>query len=146
MPVSISLNASQPPIPLVPIAVSPSGVLDPPHDISTAGWWVGGPRPGAPGRAVITGHIDSAAGLGAFAALDDLHVGDRVEFAESAGPPLLYRVTDRQEVLKTQLDPAVLVRTENRSDILLVTCIGNFDDSTLSYDSNLLITAVPVDG
>jgi hypothetical protein len=43
------------------------------------------------------------------------------------------------------LDPAVLRHTGNRSDILLVTCIGNFDRSALSYDSNLLITAVRVD-
>lgn len=144
IPTSIMLGGSHQQIRIVPIAVSSTGILEPPADIATAGWWVGGPRPGAPGRAVIAGHIDSTAGLGAFAALADLHVGDLVQLAGTAGPIRRYRVTDRQEIEKTRLDPATLNRTKNHSDILLVTCIGNFDRSTRSYDSNLLVTAVEV--
>lgn len=143
-PTSIELSRSSERIRVVPIGVSSDGVLEPPHDISIAGWWVSGPRPGAPGRAVITGHIDSTAGLGAFAALDLLHTGDIIALHDANGSTLQFQVTARQEIEKTQLDPSLLQHTTNRSDLLLVTCIGNFDDSTLSYDSNLLITAVPI--
>lgn len=143
-PTSIELAGSHNPIPVVPIGVSAAGVLEPPSDISTAGWWVSGPRPGAPGRAVITGHIDSTAGLGAFAALDLLRSGDAIALHEADGRILQFKVTDRQQIEKTQLDPGLLQHTTNVSDLLLVTCIGNFNYSTRSYDSNLLITAVPV--
>lgn len=144
VPTSIVLAGSGNPIRVVPIGVSAAGVLEPPEDISTAGWWVSGPRPGTPGRAVITGHIDSTAGLGAFAALDLLHDGDTIALGEANGRTLHFKVTARQQIEKTQLDPRLLQHTGNASDLLLVTCIGNFDDSTRSYDSNLLITAVPV--
>lgn len=144
VPEFISLGDSGSRIRIVPIGVSSEGVLEPPNDISTVGWWVSGPRPGAPGRAVITGHIDSPAGLGAFAALDRLHDGDPVVLTGADGVSHRYRVTDRQQIQKSSLDPALITRTVNRSDLLLVTCIGNFDSSTLSYESNLLITAVQV--
>ncbi|MET3803142.1 hypothetical protein ABIB25_000126 [Nakamurella sp. UYEF19] len=145
VPTSIQLAGSRNPIRVVPIGVTAEGVLEPPADISTAGWWVSGPRPGMPGRAVITGHIDSAAaGLGAFAALDLLHTGDTMTLAQADGRTLHFKVTNRQEIQKTQLDPRLLQRTTNASDLLLVTCIGDFDYSTRSYQSNLLITAVPV--
>ncbi len=145
VPTSIQLAGSRNPIRVVPIGVTAEGVLEPPADISTAGWWVSGPRPGMPGRAVITGHIDSAAaGLGAFAALDLLHTGDTITLAEADGQTLHFKVTNRQEIQKTQLDPRLLQRTTNTSDLLLVTCIGDFNYSTHSYQSNLIITAVPV--
>lgn len=144
IPTSIKLADSPNPIPVVPIGVSAAGVLEPPPDISTAGWWASGPRPGTPGRTVITGHIDSTAGLGAFAALDLLRNGDTIALNEANGRILHFRVSARQEIEKTQLDPLLLQRTTNVSDLLLVTCIGSFNYSTRSYDSNLLITAVPV--
>jgi len=144
VPLSIELGGSRTPIRVVPIGISAAGTLEPPSDISTAGWWVSGPRPGAPGRAIITGHIDSTAGLGAFAALDRLHNGDTVALNEAAGEVLHFRVTARQQIEKTHLNPRLLQSTTNASDLLLVTCTGTFDHSTRSYESNLLITAVPV--
>ncbi len=144
VPTSIQLGGSRTPIRVVPIGISATGTLEPPSDISTAGWWVSGPRPGAPGRAIITGHIDSTAGLGAFAALDRLHTRDTLALTEAAGRVLHFRVTARQQIEKTHLDPRLLQNTTNVSDLLLVTCTGTFDYSTHSYESNLLITAVPV--
>lgn len=144
VPVMLRLGDAGTAIDVVPIGVSTDGVLDPPADVRTAGWWVAGPRPGGPGRTVITGHIDSrTAGLGAFAALDDVDPGDRLTVTTADGRDLDYQVTGRDEIEKTQLDPAVLAGSES-SDLLLVTCIGVFDTDTRSYESNLLITAVPV--
>ncbi len=144
VPTAIRLSDSAEAIPVVPIGVEADGVLDPPEDIATAGWWVAGPRPGGPGRTVITGHVDSrAAGLGAFAALDELQPGDRVTVTTVDSRRLIYVVTQRDEIRKTQLDPAFLRGSDN-SDLLLVTCIGEFDRAARSYESNLLITAVPV--
>lgn len=142
-PSSIALGASGDPVRVVPIGVSPSGVLEPPADGALAGWWVAGPRPGGAGRTVITGHVDTRAGLGAFAALDLLYTGDPVTVTSADGVRRSYVVTTRQEVRKSALDPAVLTESAG-SDLMLVTCIGVFDRATASYESNLLITATPV--
>jgi len=138
------LGESHSRIHVVPIGVSSAGVLEPPEDISTVGWWVSGPRPGADGRAVIAGHIDSPAGLGAFAALDLLDEGDPILLIGADRRTHNYRVIDRREIEKANLDPSFLHRTPNQSDLLLVTCIGSFDQSARSYESNLLVTAVQV--
>lgn len=144
VPAFITLGQSHSPIHVVPIGVSSAGVLEPPEDISTVGWWVSGPRPGAQGRAVIAGHIDSPTGLGAFAALDLLDEGDPIFLIGTDGKTRNYRVTDRREIEKTDLDPSLLRHTPNQSDLLLVTCIGTFDYSARSYESNLLVTAAQV--
>ncbi len=142
VPIGIRLGDGRE-IPVTPIGVSADGVLDPPDDVATAGWWVAGPRPGGPGRTLIAGHIDSSTqGLGAFAALADLAAGDRLTVTTAGGAVLTYRVTAAESVVKTRLDPAEL-RGTDASDLLLVTCIGDFDPATHSYASNLLVTAVP---
>ena len=143
VPVAVTLASGAPGIPVVPVGVSADGVLDPPSDVSTAGWWVAGPRPGGPGRTLITGHIDSRTqGVGAFAALDDVAIGDAITITTADNQTLAYRVTARDDIVKTQLDPAVLLGS-SASDLMLITCIGDFDTRTHSYESNLLVTAEP---
>ena len=141
VPVAVALTDDGSAIRVVPVG-APDGVLVPPRDIATAGWWVGGSAPGAPGRAVITGHVDSRDGLGAFAALDDLRPGDRIRVTDAGGVVTGYRVTDRREVTKASLDPAGLTGG-TAPELVLVTCTGDFDPVARSYRSNLIVTAVP---
>lgn len=64
-------------VPVVKIDVT-DGILVPPDNPQTLGWWSGGARPGAlSGGALITGHTVSSGG-GAFDDLDTLRTGDRV--------------------------------------------------------------------
>jgi sortase (surface protein transpeptidase) len=135
------LGNSRRSIRIVSIGVT-DGVLKPPDNPSIVGWWEAGPMPGGPGRAVIAGHIDSPRGLGAFAALVDLSTGDRIAVTSTDGAVRQYVVSERLEIEKADLDPGMLDR-QDVSDLLLVTCIGEFNRRTLSYESNLLIVATP---
>lgn len=70
--------------PVIGISAS-NGVLLPPGDPQTLGWWSGGARPGAEyGGALITGHTVHTGG-GAFDDLDTLDAGDRVQVATPEG-------------------------------------------------------------
>ena len=70
--------------PVVPVG-APGGVLTPPADPQTLGWWADGAAPGARlGSALVTGHTVNAGG----GAMDDLEVlqdGDRVWMSTEQG-------------------------------------------------------------
>ena len=55
---------------LIRLGLEPSGEVEVPTDAAEAGWYRLGPPPGAPGTAVILGHVDSVDGPAVFARLD----------------------------------------------------------------------------
>ena len=89
VPVSLTLPDHGVTAPVVPVATGPDGGLVVPDPPTTVGWWSPGALAGAStGTAVLAGHVDSAAaGLGAFAVLRDVGVGERVVLAGATGGP-----------------------------------------------------------
>ena len=72
--------------PVVEIGVGSDGVLVPPDDPRTLGWWAAGAGPGAAyGSALVTGHTVSTGG-GAFDDLERLAAGDPVRVRTDAAP------------------------------------------------------------
>ena len=63
---------------LITLGLTSSGALEVPSSTSVAGWYTGGPKPGAIGSAIIVGHIDSVTGPGVFYRLSELRPGDKV--------------------------------------------------------------------
>jgi hypothetical protein len=127
--------------PVIPIG-APGGVLTPPGDPQTLGWWADGARPGASrGSALVTGHTGHAGG-GAMDDLEELVDGDRVWMQTDRGR-IGYDVrrvavlgkgelAERAEELFDQGVPGRLV---------LITCE---DWNGVEYLSNVVVTATPV--
>ncbi|HET6193906.1 MAG TPA: class F sortase, partial [Trebonia sp.] len=78
LPVALTIPAIGVQTKLVDLGVTNAGTLQVPASTAVAGWYTGGPRPGAVGPAVIAGHIDSRVGPGIFFRLSQLRPGDRV--------------------------------------------------------------------
>ncbi len=77
---SIDLRA-----PIVPIEVDQDGVLTPPYDHNTVGWWMRSAKPGATvGQTVVTGHTVHTGG-GVMNRLGDLKPGDLVRIRTAKG-------------------------------------------------------------
>lgn len=132
---------------VLPIGVTRSRSLDLPADPRAVGWWSGGPVPGAAtGSAVLAGHIDSAkSGIGAFAALLRVAVGDPIDVTSADGSVRHYRVTARSTYRKTAL-PAAVFGTDGPAGLTLVTCGGPYDSRTHHYRDNVVVIAQPVEG
>ena len=124
---------------------SVNGTLGVPDDPMTVGWWVGAAEPGArSGSVVLDGHVDSATrGLGAFFRLTSLHAGDLITVRTSHGDGLSYRVTARHTYDKQVGLPSDLFATDGPARLVLITCGGSFDASTLSYQDNIVVFAAP---
>jgi hypothetical protein len=142
VPVSVTLPGATAPV--VPVATGPDGGLVVPDPPTTVGWWSPGALAGAStGTTVLAGHVDSAAaGLGTFAVLRDLGVGERVVLAGADGRTVAYRVTARRELGKAAL-PADLFATDGPPRLVLVTCGGRFDPATRHYTDNVIVYAEP---
>jgi LPXTG-site transpeptidase (sortase) family protein len=140
-PREISIPALDVEAPVVPIKAA-GGVLVPPGDPATLGWWAAGARPGdRRGSALLTGHTVHDGG-GALDDLEQVAVGDEVTVTVASGP-IRYVVSSVRTFSKGSLaDHAQrLFSQEVRGRLVLVTC-EDWDGS--AYLSNVVVVATPV--
>ncbi|WP_375487085.1 class F sortase [uncultured Jatrophihabitans sp.] len=133
--------------PVVPVP-SQNGAITVPTSPTVLGWWVAGASPGAAvGSTVIVGHVDSAAsGPGALFHLDRVRPGDTVAVRVTGGIVQDYRVSALRIVHKSMGLTARQLGVGSRSPgLVLVTCGGPFDETTKSYQDNIVAFARPVD-
>jgi LPXTG-site transpeptidase (sortase) family protein len=124
--------------PVVPIDAV-DGVLLPPGDPQTLGWWAEGAKPGAlRGGALITGHTVHTGG-GAFDDLETLHKGDRVRVRTVRGT-IDYTVTGVTIYRKGRLarDAERVFSQDGPGRLVLITCE---DWNGTGYDSNAIVFA-----
>jgi len=147
-PVSISLPTLGVDTSIIPVGVDQDGQLEIPEDVNTVGWYRFGPAPGAAaGSAVVTGHVDDVnQGAGAFSRIGDLGPGDAVAVTDANGVARNFTVLSREEWHKSEVPLDRLFDRAGEPRLVLITCGGSFNDSTLGYDDNIAITAVPATG
>lgn len=105
-------------------------------------WYNKGPTPGAPGAAVIFGHVDSAAvGPAVFYRLGNLRPGDLVYVTLKDGHTALFRVYSASLYTKAEFPDNTIYSYTSWPSLRLVTCGGQFDASTGHYLSNTVVFA-----
>ena len=113
--------------------------------------WEGlGGAPGAGGNAVFSGHVDYHAripwanaryrGDGIFRNLPLLAVGDVIEI-EIGGQTLSYAVIWQRQVKANSSTAEILTADVPVDSITLITCGGDFDSTTRSYEDRIVIRA-----
>lgn len=122
------------------------GELKVPERVRHVGWWDGSSYAGDPfGTTVIAGHVDSVTdGVGFFARLTKIKAGDRVTL-HGDGHRATYRIVSARLVAQRALsaDSRAFDQTGDHR-LVLITCGGRYDRSRGGYDSNLVVTGVPV--
>ncbi len=127
--------------PVVDLGLNPDRTLQVPEDVDTTGWWAGGARPGAPGPAVVVGHVDSETGPAVFYRLRDLAAGDRIEVVGADGTVLPFEVDRVATVPKESFPTAEVYGPTDGPALRLVTCGGDFDDEAQHYRDNTIAYA-----
>jgi len=126
---------------LIRLGLTASGALQVPPTASIAGWYTGGPRPGAIGPAVIAGHIDSQLGPGVFFELSRLRRGDRVYVRRADGTLVVFRVISVRTFPKDHFPTGSVYGPTPDPELRLITCGGTFDPELHSYLSNVIVYA-----
>lgn len=133
-----SLDAS---LPVRPVGVDRRDAMEIPEDPDTAGWYRFGPAPTArSGASVIAAHTDTAGETGPLSRLDELDPGDHIRVA--VGDELLvYAVTRVDHHAKKALDLDALFDRSGPPRLHLVSCGGEWDPGTRSYEDNVIAVA-----
>jgi LPXTG-site transpeptidase (sortase) family protein len=132
---------------VIPVS-SYGGVMEIPEDISKVGWYVGGSAPGdSQGAAVLVGHRDGVeSGRGAFFGIEELNEGDRISVTSSEGIQLRYSVLGVDVVDKDSIEGIAdsIFTKVGQPRLILITCGGAYEKEEGGYQSNVIVTAVPI--
>jgi hypothetical protein len=130
-----SLNVHRP---VEGVGVNRFGVMNLPVNGWNAGWFKGGPIPGAPGDAVIEGHAGFPDQPMIFGKLSTLRPGDQVVIVLADGSKRLFAVVSKA-TFPVGSAPAGMAEPYGPPRLTLITCTGSFDANTFSYSRRLVV-------
>jgi sortase (surface protein transpeptidase) len=141
-PTSIAIPAIGVHAPIVAVGLQADGTMQVP-DPDQVGWYRLGPQPGAPGPAVLIGHVDDRTGPAVFYRLRQLRPGDQILVGQSDGTTSRFLVGRLEQHPKTALPTNRIWTTTTRPVVRLITCSGPFIRATGHYRDNLIVFASP---
>ena len=139
-PVQLLIPALDVHRPVEAVGVDRSGVMNLPVNFWNAGWYNGGPVPGAPGDAVIEGHAGYPGEPLIFGRLATLRPGDRVVVVLGDGTRRLFLV-ESNAVLPVGSAPPGMGEPYGPPRLTLITCTGYFNKTSYSYSERLVVEA-----
>jgi sortase (surface protein transpeptidase) len=146
LPVRLRIPAVDVDTRLVQLGLAPDKsieVPEVPEELSVAGWWKGGPRPGQVGPAVIMGHV-SRSTPAVFSRLHTLQRGDEILVGRADGTTARFVVTRQGKYKKTAFPSDRVYYPTLKPELRLVTCGGL--DGAGNYTENLVVFAVLASG
>lgn len=143
-PVGLRIAALDVDAPLDPVALEDDGAMELPDDAQRVGWYEPGVLPGEAGSAVLAGHVDSRDdGPGALFELRHLEPGETIHLELEDGRVQPWTVTARTTYDRESLPIDELFRWRGPALLKIITCGGDFDPRTGSYESNVVVHAIP---
>ena len=129
-----------------PVGVDPaSRAVAVPPDGQTVAWYRHSAAPTQPGSAVLTAHVDYDGQRGAFFELRLLQPGDTITIELDDGVRQQFEVAARKSYARDELPRQRIFGSDGPPMLTLVTCGGGFNETERSYDSNVVVFALPVD-
>lgn len=124
----------------VGLAWQGTGDMGIPTNFTDVGWYSGGVTPGAPGSAVIDGHLDGKDVREAvFYNLDKLKPGDLVEVEDRAGKVWQFRVVETKIYDYNAPTADIFLGDTSKSRLNLITCAGSWDKTQKLYDKRVVV-------
>lgn len=121
------------------------GTMGTPSGFGSVGWYAPGAKPGGPGNAVMAGHVNNAlTTAGVFAHLSQISLGAIVTVADKNGVSISYAVSSIEEYPASSAPAEAVFATDGPSQLILVTCDGEWDAAAHQFDKRLVVVARPV--
>ncbi|MYS93024.1 MULTISPECIES: class F sortase [Streptomyces] len=131
--------------PVVARGLDARGALDPPpyDQPGVVGWYAGGVAPGAPGTALMVGHVDTDTRPAVFYKVSAMRPGQTIRVFRADAKVAEFTVESVQVLTRDGFDAhqAYGPRESGRAELRLVTCGGSFDRTTRSYTANVVVSA-----
>ena len=140
---SASIQAS-----VVRVGLTHDGAMGSPDNPFVVGWYTGSAEIGQPGNALLGGHRDyedrdGNVDVGVCWELDRTKRGDPLIMHDTAiDRYFVYEIVDVTEVYPTSEDAARYMSQTREPVVTLLTCSGEFDQETHSYDRRLVVVGL----
>ncbi|WP_308407697.1 class F sortase [Streptomyces sp. RKAG337] len=128
--------------PLMRLGLDTTGHLQTPPESERglAGWYAGGAAPGAPGAAVLAGHVDTREGPAVFYELGGLHKGDRIEIDRADRRTAVFTVYGIEVYEKQDFPTDRVYGATPDAELRVITCGGVFSKAA-GYLGNVVVYA-----
>lgn len=127
------------------VGVTAGGNMAVPDNYTDVGWFRLGAEPGAPGSAVLAGHLDTGSGKPAvFYRLSELQIGDEIFVKNEEGETLKFVVTGSR-LVDYDNPPAEVIEElfgkpkDENSYLNLITCDGDWIPEERTYNTRLIV-------
>ncbi|MGC0331770.1 sortase (surface protein transpeptidase) [Streptomyces sp. SAI-170] len=131
--------------PVVARGLDREGAVEPPpyDQAGVVGWYAAGAAPGAPGAALLVGHVDTETRPAVFYKVSALQPGETVRVIRDDGTVAEFTVDDVDVIARDRFDAAQAYgpRQDGRAELRLITCGGTFDRASRSYTANVVVSA-----
>jgi sortase A len=127
------------------VGYTDDGRMDAPEAWEDVAWFQYGYLPGAPGNAVMAGHLDSTTGPAVFAQLHRMESGDQIFVTDEDGNELTFEVTDVESVLAEEAPLDRIFGPSSTPQLNLITCEGHFDPDEEDYDHRFIVYSTLAD-
>jgi sortase (surface protein transpeptidase) len=125
---------------LVELGLKKDGTMQVPGP-ARAGWFNRGPSPGAPGPAVIAGHVTWDGAPAVFRRLGTMRSGDQVTVTRKDGKTAVFTVSRVDRFPKSQFPSRAVYGPIDHAGLRLITCGGTYDAAENSYLDNVVVFA-----
>jgi hypothetical protein len=126
---------------LVKLGLKDDGEMQTPADPAVAGWFTGGPTPGALGPAVIAGHVTWNGAREVFYRLGSLRPGDEVTVTRKDGKTAIFTISRVARFSKSQFPSRAVYGRIDHAGLRLITCGGTYDAARHKYADNVIVFA-----
>lgn len=112
-----------------------------PNNVHLASWFTDSQKPGHNGLSIISGHVSGRTVDGIFKQLKEIAEGDEFEIELGSGEVKRYKVLRTDKV--AEAESANILFSQNpkvKSQVNLITCGGNFDESTDQYEDRVIVS------
>ena len=133
---------------VVQVGLTPDGAMGSPDNPFVVGWFNRSAIPGEPGNALLGGHRDyedrdGHIDVGVCWKLDETRVGDQlIMFDQSSNRYFVYEVVDVANIRPDSRDAVKYLSQTRESVVTLITCSGDFDEDTHSYDERIVVVGL----
>ena len=131
---------------VVAVGLEDDGAMQAPSGPDEVGWYQFGPTPGQQGNVLLAGHVDwtdrqtGRARVAVFWSLARAPVGSEVVFSDGTNDYVYYVAEKYRFAWDDPAGVSVLQPTDDYR-LTLITCGGNFDRSTRSYNMRDVVIA-----
>lgn len=124
------------------VGINAAGAMQAPSNFTDVGWYQAGSKPGEPGSAVFSGHVNNAlTKAGVFEHLAQIRAGDTVTVSDTTDRTRVFRVQSIKIYPADSAPVAEIFSRAGPSQLVLITCDGVWDAVKRQFSDRLVVYA-----